>query len=160
VWNDGGQSIQNPRCTHVQRGLRSLLFGALFPGVDEGFGFDAEGIGDAINVIKIANYLGGIVNPTIIEAMGAQHIEVSGAHLLGSFGELLGVCAERHIGRRQGGFAPITTNMMHQQIGLDFVGNPKIFGDLSTEVMRMRPSSVEAVIDGRGDRGQHFALTA
>jgi hypothetical protein len=49
--------------------------------------------------------------------------------------------------------------MMHQQIGLDFVGNPKIFGDLSTEVMRMRPSSVEAVIDGRGDRGQHFALT-
>jgi len=99
VWNDGGQSIQNPRCTHVQRGLRSLLFGALFPGMDEGFGFDAEGIGDAINVIKIANYLGGIVNPTIIEAMGAQHIEVSGAHLLGSFGELLGVCAERYIGR-------------------------------------------------------------
>ena len=128
--------------------------------MDEGFGFDAEGIGDAINVIKIANYLGGIMDAMIIEAVAAQHIEVGGAHLLGSFGELLGVCTERHIGRRQGGFAPIATNMMHQQIGLDFVSNSKIFGDLSTEVMRMRPSSVEAVVDRRGNRGQHFALTA
>lgn len=136
------------------------LFGALFPGMDEGFGFDAEGIGDAIDVIKIANYLGGIVDAVIIEALVSQHIEVGGTHLLGGFGELLGVGAERYIGRRQGGFAPIATNVMHQQIGLDFVGNPKIFGDLSTEVMRMRPSSVEAVVDGRGDRGQHFALTA
>lgn len=67
--------------------------------MDEGFGFDAEGIGDAIDVIKIANYLGGIVDPTIIEALGAQHIEVGRAHLLGGFGELLGVGAERHIGR-------------------------------------------------------------
>ena len=75
------------------------LFGALFPGMDEGFGFDAEGIGDAIDVIKIANYLGGIVNSTIIEAVAAQHIEVGRAHLLGGFGELLGVGAERHIGR-------------------------------------------------------------
>jgi hypothetical protein len=75
------------------------LFGALFPGVDEGFGFDAEGISDAIDVIKIANYLGGIVNSTIIEAVATQHIEVGGAHLLGGFGELLGVGAERHIGR-------------------------------------------------------------
>lgn len=48
-----------------------VLFGALFPGVDKGFGFDAEGIGDAIDVIKIANYLSGIVNPAIIEALGA-----------------------------------------------------------------------------------------
>jgi hypothetical protein len=136
------------------------LFGALFPGMDEGFGFDAEGIGDAIDVIKIANYLGGVVDAVIIEAVAAQHIEVGGAHLLGGFGELLGVGTERYIGSRQIGFAPITTNVMHQQIGLGFVGNPKIFGDLSTEVMRMRPSSVEAVIDGRGDRGQHFALTA
>ncbi len=136
------------------------LVGALFPGMDEGFGFDAEGIGDAIDVIKIANYLGGIVDAVIIEAVAAQHIEVGGAHLLGGFGELLGVGTERYIGSRQIGFAPITTNVMYQQIGLDFVGNPKIFGDLSTEVMRMRPSSVEAVIDGRGDRGQHFALTA
>ena len=67
--------------------------------MDEGFGFDAEGIGDAIDVIKIANYLGGIVDPTIIEAVATQHIEVGRAHLLGGFGELLGVGAERHIGR-------------------------------------------------------------
>lgn len=136
------------------------LLGALFPGVDECFGFDTQGIGDAIDVIKIANHLGGIVNPTIIEAMGTQHIEVGGAHVLGGFGELLGVGAERYIGRCQGCFAPIATNMMDQQIGLGVVGNPKIFGDLSTEVMRMRPSSVEAVVDGRSDRSQHFALTA
>lgn len=67
--------------------------------MDEGFGFDAEGIGDTIDVIKIANYLGGIVDAVIIEAVAAQHIEVGGAHLLGSFGELLGVCTERYIGR-------------------------------------------------------------
>lgn len=99
VWNDGGQRIQNPRCTHVQRGFVLNLFGALFPGMDEGFGFDAEGIGDAIDVIKIANYLGGIVNPAIIKALGTQQIEVGGTHLLGGFGELLGVGTERHIGR-------------------------------------------------------------
>jgi hypothetical protein len=50
--------------------------------------------------------------------------------------------------------------MMHHQIGLDFVGNPKIFGNLSTEVMCMRSSSVEVVIVGRDNRGQYFALTA
>ena len=76
-----------------------VLFGALFPGVDKGFGFDAEGIGDTIDVIKIANYLSGIVNPAIIEALGAQQIEVGRAHLLGGFSELFGVGAERHIGR-------------------------------------------------------------
>lgn len=76
-----------------------MLFGALFPRMDEGFGFDAEGIGDAIDVIKIANYLSGIVNPAIIEALGTQQIEVGGAHLLGGFGELLSVGAERHIRR-------------------------------------------------------------
>lgn len=83
----------------IQRGRRWRLFGALFPGVDKGFRFDAEGIGDAIDVIKIANYLGGIVNPAIIETVGTQHIEVGGVHLLRGFGELLGVGAERHIGR-------------------------------------------------------------
>ena len=91
--------MQNPRCTCVQRGLLLVLFGALFPRMDKGFGFDAEGIGDTIDVIKIANYLSGIVNPAIIEALGTQHIEVGRAHLLGGFGELLSVGAERHIRR-------------------------------------------------------------
>ena len=91
--------MQNPRCTCVQRGLLALLFGALFPGMDKCFGFDAEGIGDTIDVIKITNYLGGIMDTAIIEAVGTQHIEVGRAHLLGGFGELLGIGAERHIGR-------------------------------------------------------------
>lgn len=128
-------------------GVLWLLFGALFPGMHKGFGFDAEGIGDTIDVIEKTNHLGGIVDATVIEALGAQHIEVSSAHLLGGFGEFFGKATQRYIGRRQIGFAPIATDMMYQQIGLDFVSNPKIFGDLSTEVMRMRPSSVEAMVD-------------
>ncbi|MFM2309440.1 MAG: hypothetical protein RLY87_1561 [Chloroflexota bacterium] len=48
---------------------------------------------------------------------------------------------------------------MDKQIGLVIVDYPKIF-DLSTEVVRMRAPSVEAVVDGGCDGRQHFALAA
>lgn len=123
-------------------------------------GFDTEGISDAIDVIKEANHLCGIVDGTIIEAMATQHVEVGGSHLLWRFGEFLGVGTQCHVLRGQRRLAPIATDVMDEQIGGFFVGNTKITFDLSTEVMRMRAPSVEAVIDRRRDCRKHFTLTA
>jgi hypothetical protein len=123
-------------------------------------GLNTKSIGNAIDVVKEANHLCGIVDGTIIEAMATQHVEVGGPHLLWRFGELLGVGTQRHILRSERRLAPIATDVVDEQIGGFFVGDAKITFDLSTEVMRMRAPSVEAVIDRRRDCRKHFTLTA
>ncbi len=126
----------------------------------ERFGFDTEGIGDAVDVVEITNHLGGIVDGTIIEAVATQHVQIGRAHLLWCFGEFFGVGTKRYILWSEGGFAPVATDVMHNQVSGLFVANSKVTFDLSTEVMSMRTPSVEAVVDRRRDGRQHFALTA
>ncbi|MEY2846604.1 MAG: hypothetical protein RL076_2150 [Chloroflexota bacterium] len=121
---------------------------------------NTEGIGDTIDVVKKADDLGGIVDGTVIEAVATEHVEVGRTHLLRRFGEFLGIGTQRHILWGESGLAPIATDVVDEQIGGCGISYAKITFDLSTEVMRMRAPSVEAVIDRRGDGGQHFALTA
>ena len=69
----------------------TILRYALLPGVHKRFRLDTEGISDAVDVIKVADNLGGIMDGAVVHAMGAEHIEVGGAHLLGGARQLFGV---------------------------------------------------------------------
>ena len=41
-----------------------------------------EGIGDTVDVIEVADDLRRIMDRAVVHAVGTEHIEVSGAHLL------------------------------------------------------------------------------
>ena len=127
--------------------------------MDECFWLNAQRIGDAVDVVEVADYLRRIVDNLIIRTSGPEDIEVGWSHRLWGFGQLLGVLEQCAVEFADAGLAPIGADVVDKQIGLVVVDNPKIF-DLSTEVVRMRASSVEAVINRRRHRSQHFALTA
>lgn len=61
------------------------------------FRLDTKGIGDAVDVVEVADDLGGIVDSTVIHTVSAEHIEVGRAHLLGSARQLFGVFAQGSI---------------------------------------------------------------
>ena len=125
----------------------------------ERFGFDTERIGDAIDVIEVTNHLRRIVDNLVIRTSSTEDIEVGWSHRLRGFGQLFGVLEQCAVEFADAGLAPIGADVVDKQIGLVVVDNPKIF-DLSTEVVRMRAPSVEAVVDGGRDSRQHFTLAA
>jgi hypothetical protein len=127
--------------------------------MDERFGFDTKRIGDAIDVIEVANHLRRIVNNLVVGPGCAEHIEVGRSHDLRRLGQLFGVFEQGSIELADACLAPIGADVVDKQISLVIVDNPEIF-DLSTEVVRMRAPSVEAMIDGGRDSRQHFALAA
>jgi hypothetical protein len=127
--------------------------------MDEFFWLNTQRIGNAIDVVEVADYLCRIVDNLVIRTGGPEDIEVGWPHALRRLGQLLGVLEQCAIEFADAGLAPIGANVVDEQISLVIVDNPKIF-DLSTEVVRMRAPSVEAVIDGGRDSRQHFALTA
>ncbi len=47
-----------------------------FPRFSEGFGFDAERIGHAIDIVEEANDLGRVVDTAIVEAVPAQPVYI------------------------------------------------------------------------------------
>ena len=153
-----GAFCKKPRSTIQIRAI-PLTRAALFPRMDECFGLDAERIGDAIDVVEVTNHLRRIMDNLVISTSGTEHIEVGRTHDLRRLGQLLGVFEECPVQLADACLAPVRADMMDEQIGLVIVDYPKIF-DLSTEVVRMRAPSVEAVVDGGCDRRQHFALAA
>ena len=114
--------------------------------MDECFWFNTQRIGDAIDVVEVADYLRRIVDNLVIRTGGPEDIEVGWSHYLRGFGQLFGVLEQCAIEFADTGLAPIGANVVDKQIGLVVVDNPKIL-DLSTEVVRMRAPSVEAVIN-------------
>jgi len=77
--------------------ISGKLRDALLPRMYERLGLDTEGIGDAIDVVEIADDLGGIVDGAIVHTMCAEHIKIGGPHLLGCAGELFGVFTQSAI---------------------------------------------------------------
>ena len=118
----------------------------MFPRVDECFGFDAECIRDAIDVVEVANHLGRIMDDLVVRTGRPQDIQVSGGHQLRRLGQLFRVFEQCAVELRHAGLAPIGADVVDEEICLVVVGNAEIF-DLSTEVVRMRASSVDAVVD-------------
>lgn len=90
------------------------LLGALLPRMHKRFRFDAEGIGDTVDVVEITNHLRGIMDGAVIEAVATEHVEVGRPHLLRCFGEFFGIHTQRHILWGEGGLAPVATDVVHQ----------------------------------------------
>jgi|GEM_PF-4351001 len=64
---------------------------ALFPGVHKRLGLNPKGISDAVDVVEVADDLRRIVDSAVVHTVGAEHIKVGGAHLLGGARQLFGV---------------------------------------------------------------------
>ncbi|MFN9113174.1 MAG: hypothetical protein ACK5XN_24145 [Bacteroidota bacterium] len=60
----------------------------------ERFGLNTEGVCDTIDVVKVADHLGGIVDGAIVHTMCPEYIEVGRAHLLGRARQLIRIFAQ------------------------------------------------------------------
>ena len=70
-----------------------------FPRPYKIFRFYVKGVGDAVDVVKVADDLGGVMDGAVIQAVGAQGLDVGIAHLGGGGGELFCIGTKRLIDR-------------------------------------------------------------
>lgn len=99
------------------------------------------------------------MNGAVIEAVGAQYVEIDGRHFVWKARHFFGEFAQGAVSRSELGAPPVASNQVYKSVGVIVIANAKI-GDLSTEVMRVRTASIGAVIGRRDDRRQHLTLTA
>lgn len=129
-----------------------VLQGAcIFPSTYERFRFDAQRVGDAVDVVEIGDHLRGVMDCAVVEAACAQSVEVGGRHSMRCERQLLGEVAQGAVRRGQLGAAPVAGDQVDKAIGGIVVGDAKI-GDLGTEVVRVRAASIGATIGGRDHR--------
>lgn len=144
---------QLPFC-FVQSLVASLYTGrnTRFPGMNKIFQIHLKAVGDAVDVIEIADYLGGIMNGPVGETVLAQGDNVIVVDLGWGAGEFFGVGTEGQVGRCEGSQPPVRSNQMYQLVGRGRVCQAKIVGDLSPEVVSVSAGSVKAMVEG-GDNG-------
>ena len=78
------------------------------------FQINCQPIGDAVDVVEVADDLRGIVNSAVREAMLAQLGNIGVIYLGGGEGEFGGVGTEGTVGGGERGRVPILRNMMYQ----------------------------------------------
>ncbi len=61
------------------------------PGADKRLVLDAQGIGDAVDVVEIGDDLDGVMQGPVVEAMGAQALEIALGCLARPQGDLFGI---------------------------------------------------------------------
>ena len=147
------------RCRGDNMASRSAGF-ALFPGRDEGFQVDAEAVGDAVDVVEVGDGLHRVVDGAVVEAVRAQGLDVRLGDAGGRAGEFLRQFAQGAVCRAEGGGAPVGGDKSDEAVGFFLIGNAEIPGDLGTEVVGVRARSVDAVVGGGDDGGDHFPLAA
>ena len=113
-----------------------------------GFGVDAEGVGDAIDVIEIGDHFNRVQNVAVGELVFAQGFQVLRANRGGRARNEFGKFAERLLAGRQ--FRELV-------VVLDVLGQLGILRFL-TEILSVRFDSIETMIGPGNDRGQHLAL--
>lgn len=96
---------------------------------------DAERVGDAIDVVEVADHLCRVVNGTVVEAVVAECVNIGRNHLLRRFCQLLRKATQCLIRWVQVSQSPISCQLMNEQIGCAFVFNAPIVFDLSTKVI-------------------------
>jgi len=127
----------------------------LAPGLNECFQFDTQRIGDTIDVVEIRDHLRGVVDGAVTQPGGAQSLNIGWPHLGWAQRQFIGIGAQCSINRAQGRSPPVARDGMNVGVGFFFSCEPC---DLSTEVMRVAASSVDAVVRSADDDSQHFAL--
>ncbi len=82
--------------------------------MDELFQGNVQAVGDAVDVVEVADDLGGIVDGPVGEAMLAQGFYVGIGDLSRGVGELFGVGAEGLVGWGERGRVPIFGYLVNQ----------------------------------------------
>jgi len=126
------------------------------PPFDVVLGLHAQPVCNPGDVVEIPDDLCRIVDRSVIEPVAPQLINVSLAGRFLIVRELLGVAAKRLIDCTQVGTPPVLGDGVDERIALGIRIEDIL--DLFPEVMRMRLSSVEAVVRLRGDHRKHLPL--
>ena len=117
------------------------------PGLHEGLVLHIQGIGDPVDVVEIADDLGGVVDGRIFEATVPQSSNLRLANTGRIPSQLLGKHAQTAVLRRQLRRMPVPGDRVHEVIGLVVI-EPVLLLDLGTEVVCMRANSVDTVVGG------------
>jgi len=126
-----------------------VLFFPAFPSPAHfGFGVNAEGVRDAVDVIEISNYFDGIEDVAVAQAMPAKRIDVLFANAGRCARHEVGEFCQRLAARGQPG---------PQIIVLDVFGQLCVAA-FRTEILPVSFDSIEAVVRPGDDHGQQFTL--
>jgi hypothetical protein len=117
------------------------------PGPDAIFVFHAQPVGHSVDVVEICHHLGGIVDGLVAEAVVAQIVQGLRRDGRGRRSQLLGVAAQRPVGRRQVGPAPVPGDLIREDVGGVAILDPEVPCDLGPEVVCVGPNSVPAPVD-------------
>ena len=102
-------SLLTAHCSLLTSSRHTLL-----PGVNKIFQVNCQSIGDAVDVVEVADDLGGIVDGAVREAVLAQLGNIGVIYLGRGEGEFGGVGTEGTIGGCECGRVPILRNVMYQ----------------------------------------------
>ena len=91
----------------------------------------------------------------VVEPVGAQDLDVLTFHIVLMECELLRICAERTIGFIKVGVTPTAADRVHKGVRSRVGGED--LRDLFPEVVRVRLSSVEAIVQLGRDDGEHLS---
>jgi len=125
------------------------------PGADELLRFNAQSVGDSIDVIEEADNLRRVMNSDIIQPGRSQPRHILLAHLGGRAGQFLGVSAKRAIDIVQRRLPPVAGDGVDESVSRLIISETI---DLGTEVMGMRANSVDAVVGFADHDREHLAL--
>ena len=114
------------------------------------FRINSETVGDAVDVVEIADHLRGDRNLVVVEAMSMQCVNVGFLHLSRTQRQPDGEVTQGEVRFRKTGCAVVEN---------DFLSSIRITG-LQTEVPRMRESSVVAIVNVADDRSQQFPASS
>lgn len=111
--------------------------------INKHFRLQSKAICHSGNVVEEGDDLGGIVDGSIVEAVGAQHVQIRGRHLLLMMGEFDGVGTQSPVFLVHRSGTPIAHQRVDECVG-GFAALKLVF-DLGTEVVGVGLRSVAAV---------------
>ena len=107
-----------------------------------------QSVGDPVDVVEVGDDLGGIMNGAIVEADGAEALDVGMGDGPGVVRQLHRVVAEGAILLCQVGFGVVSGDLLY----------PLVILDLGPEVRRVGERSVIAPVGSRYHHSQHLTL--
>ena len=111
---------------------------------------DPERVGDSVRVAEPAGDDANLEDRLVVEALGAELVEVLRAEPGGVARELLDELEHHVIGRRNVGRAVVAPQRIHE-VGIERDATQKLCVGLQ---------SIEAAVHRRDDRGDHLVLAA
>ncbi len=133
---------------------------ALSPrGIEPVLRFDAEPVGDPVDVVEVGADLGRVVDGTVVPSRGPQRGDVALSHVSRCQRELLCVLEQGHRLRIEAGRSPSRRDPVGERPGVVVV-EVEVGADLRPEIVQVGLDSVLALVGDGGDDGDELALGA